>query len=460
MKHQVKRVLIYVRVSKKRSDQTSLASQEAEARAFAISKGWEVVIVFVENGKSAYRPNSRRPQFDRAMAMAEAKSVDIFLVWKLDRFYRSGTEFNTQWQKLNSWGLEFWSVQEQWLDTSTASGRSMMSALAYQAEIESENRSQRTTAWHTYRNHTDANGVTEAIPGGHTPYGYKRVNGTLEIKKDEAAIIREAANQLCSGSTFRSVHRSLKPRSSFDAKDGLLSDRGFRRVLCNPTTYGMKRTDNGLVKGSWEAILPPSRFGEVNAYFDNPNRRTSPGNVVAHLLSGILTCSVCKANDVKKPRHGKLRSRGNRNKLQCQCGMTINEANSEAFITGQLFEHITDEMWQNWKVKGHGHDTVVRDQIQAAIDHIDMKLIQGEYANDMERYDRLNTALQAKLQLAMSDEPLDLPDAATVREGWEVWSIDDKRKVINQAIKAITVVPIKGTGVGYNVANRISIEWK
>lgn len=166
MKHQVKRVLIYVRVSKKRSDQTSLASQEAEARAFAISKGWEVVIVFVENGKSAYRPNSRRPQFDRAMAMAEAKGVDIFLVWKLDRFYRSGTEFNTQWQKLNSWGLEFWSVQEAWLDTSTASGRSMMSALAYQAEIESENRSQRTTAWHTYRNHTDANGVCDALPGG------------------------------------------------------------------------------------------------------------------------------------------------------------------------------------------------------------------------------------------------------------------------------------------------------
>lgn len=459
---ETKRVLIYVRVSKKRSDQTSLASQEKEARAFAESKGWEVVIVFTENGKSAYRPGTRRPEFDRAMAMCEAHGVDIFLVWKLDRFYRSGSEFNTQWSKLQSFDVEFWSVQESWLDTSTASGRSMMSALAYQAEIESENRSQRTTAWHNQRNLVNGEGVCEAIPGGHRPYGYKRVNGAFVQVPEEAQVLTEAAKRICKGETFRSVHRSLSPKSSLGSRNGVMSDRGLRKALTNPTTYGLKRTTNGsLVKGAWTPILPPSQFGQVTGYFDNPNRRTNNGaNTVAHLLSGMLVCSVCEANGETKPRHGKLRSRGNRNKLQCQCGLTINEANTEAFIVGRVFEKVTVEIWQGWKVKGHGHDTIVRDQIQAAIDHIDMKLIQGEYANDMERYDRLNNALREKLRLAMSDEPLDLPEAANVEEGWEVWTLDDKRKVLSQAIKKVTVVPTRGSGAGYNVANRIKIEWK
>lgn len=88
------KAIVYVRVSKARGDQQSLTNQERECMAFAESRGWDIVKVFSESGKSAYKRNVKRPMFDQAMTMVERGQASVFLVWKLDRFYRSGSEFN------------------------------------------------------------------------------------------------------------------------------------------------------------------------------------------------------------------------------------------------------------------------------------------------------------------------------------------------------------------------------
>ena len=60
-----RRVYGYARVSTRgqAEEGISLEAQEARIRAFAIAKGWELIEVLVDAGKSA--KNMRRPMLDR-----------------------------------------------------------------------------------------------------------------------------------------------------------------------------------------------------------------------------------------------------------------------------------------------------------------------------------------------------------------------------------------------------------
>lgn len=452
MKSEGNRVVIYVRVSKARGDQTSLSSQEKQCKLYAAERGWEIVATFIEDGKSAYRKNAKRPRFDEAMSMIERKVANVFLVWKLDRFYRSGTEFQKAWNRIDDAGAHFASVMEKNLDTSTATGRQYLSNLAFAAEIESENRSQRTTAWHIERNSDmEAGG---AVGGGHRPFGYDRISqGHLTINEKEAELIRQAADRFEHGESLRGIHRSMRIPSVQGA--GVMSDRGLRNVLTNPSTYGLKRLANGsIIRGSWVPILDPSRFGVIVSRFDDPIRRTNNGsNSLTHLLGGLIGCARCLESGTTADRKGKLRSRSNRNRYKCQCGNGVAEDTTDAYVTARLFEVVTPEVWQGWRIKGHGFDLTVRNEIEARIELLDMRLIEGKITND--RFDRMNDELQRQLALAMSDSPLDIPAVDNLETEWESLSVADKRRVIVQAFESITVHNANGS---YNPSARININ--
>ena len=446
------KVVIYVRVSKSRSDQTSLASQEAECRRWAEQQGWEVVAVFIENGKSAYKKNVKRPEFDRAMQMIETKKASVFLVWKLDRFYRSGTEFNAAWSRIDQAGGLFASVMEPWIDTTTATGRWQLSGIAYQAEIESENRSQRTTSWNN-GNLTLEGGAY--VPGGSVrPYGFDRTaKGVLTINDDEAAIIKEAAKRIIKGDSVRTVLRDLSPTSTRTTSNGQpipMSARGLRHVLTNPTTFGLRRTPTGsVVKGCWSPILSSDQYGKLQALFSDPSRRTATTNEVQHLMSGIIECGKCgknvgvrkwKMNANSRNHHG---SEGYR--YTCECGNSIDEANANAVVLNRMWEVVTPEVWSMWKVKGHGHDPKVIEEIQAQREQLDMMFLQGKFKSNPARYETMNEALEQQEAMALSNDPLDLPDVDDIEAGWEDLSVIDQRKVIKQAFEVIKLNPANGT---------------
>ena len=441
IKRKGNRCVIYVRVSKRRGDQTSLSSQRKECEQFATMMGWVIVFVFVEEGKSAYRKNSRRPQFDAAMSMIERKQADVFLVWKLDRFYRDGTEFQKAWNRIDESGALFASVMEPHIDTTSASGRQYLSNLAFAAEIESENRSQRTTAWHNERNSYESGA---AVNGGPRPFGYDRTGKSkMAINESEAKLIRTAAKRFVAGESLRGIHRSLRIPST--QGNGLMSDRGLRNVLTNPTTYGLKRTATGsFVKGDWKAILDPEQFGVIVSRFDDPSRRMNQtDNKVVHLLGGLLICECGK----------RLASRSNRNRYQCRCGTSVNESRTDEFVTDRLFEIVTPEVWKGWRVKGHGFDTAVRERIERDIEEINMRVVRGKIS--WAAFDAMNADLQNQLALSTSDEPFDIPAVDDLAESWKSLSVIDKRKVIRQAFESITVSQANGS---YDPGSRIAIR--
>lgn len=436
------KAIVYVRVSKARGDQQSLVNQERESIAYAESRGWEVVKVFIENGKSAYKRNVKRPQFDAAMAMIERGQATAFLVWKLDRFYRSGSEFNKAWSRIDAAGGMFYSVMEPWIDTSTAMGRSQLSGIAYQAEIESENRAQRAISWD--RNRT-ANGGT---PGGKRPYGYVRTGkGEMIPDPTESALLTEAARRLIQGASIRGLVRDLSPITEITRNDKLVSmpmtARGMRHVLVSPTSYGLRRGNDGsLIKGNWTPAVDPAVYGDVMAILSNPDRRTGTTNQISHLLSGILTCGKCghglgirkwKANPTKRQPvpHPEC------HRYTCVCGNSIDEANANAVVMERLWEIVTPAQWADWKATGTGWDQAVIDGIRSRRDKATINNVMGKISD--EAFDQVMAELDHQEAIATGDEPLDLPDTDDPRRDWESLNVKDQRKVINQAFRAITL---------------------
>lgn len=126
------RVAIYARVST--SDQTC-ALQLRELRAYVKARGWKLAGEYVDTGWSGAKAS--RPELDKLMAAARARSVDCIVVWKLDRWGRSVANLVGSLQELHTLGVR-WIATTQGLDTDESSpvGRLLIHMLSAVAEFE------------------------------------------------------------------------------------------------------------------------------------------------------------------------------------------------------------------------------------------------------------------------------------------------------------------------------------
>jgi len=128
--HKEKRVAVYVRCS---TEAQATDAQEAELREYAKRRGWTVQKVYADRGVSG--ANANRPALDELMADCRRGRCDRVLVWKFDRFARSVSDLLHSLEIFNSLGIEFISLTEQ-VDSTTASGRMVLTVLGAVAELE------------------------------------------------------------------------------------------------------------------------------------------------------------------------------------------------------------------------------------------------------------------------------------------------------------------------------------
>jgi putative DNA-invertase from lambdoid prophage Rac len=120
---------VYLRVS---TQDQSTDMQRTELRAHAERMGWQIV-EYAEKASSV----KRRPMLDELMRDARARKFDVVMVWKLDRFARSLTQFMENVTLLDTFGIRFICVT-QGIDTDHRSpaGKLMMQIFAAFAEFE------------------------------------------------------------------------------------------------------------------------------------------------------------------------------------------------------------------------------------------------------------------------------------------------------------------------------------
>lgn len=135
------RCAIYSRVSTTKQESEN---QLLQLRDFAKAMGWPVVIEYVDQitGK-----NSDRPEFQRMFTDASQRKFDLLLFWSLDRLSREGAcETLNHLNRLTSYGINWRSLTEQYLDSTGLFREAVIAILAVIAKQERLRLSERTRA--------------------------------------------------------------------------------------------------------------------------------------------------------------------------------------------------------------------------------------------------------------------------------------------------------------------------
>lgn len=127
---EVVRVARYLRVSKADQDP---ALQDDETAALITKRGWKVVETYTDHGVSGSR--EKRPALDQLHRDARRHRMDVVVVWKADRLFRS---LKAMVNTLDEWaalGVGFVSATEVF-DSTTPQGKLLLHLTSAFAEFE------------------------------------------------------------------------------------------------------------------------------------------------------------------------------------------------------------------------------------------------------------------------------------------------------------------------------------
>ncbi len=127
------RVGIYARVSTSDKDQNP-ENQLLPLREFCKREGWSIVGEFVD--KAPATDLRARTAWRDLLKHASKRHVDLLLVWRIDRAFRSVFDAATTLERLRAWGIGLRSYSEPWLDTTSPFGEVLYYITAAYAQLE------------------------------------------------------------------------------------------------------------------------------------------------------------------------------------------------------------------------------------------------------------------------------------------------------------------------------------
>ena len=301
-------------------DGYSLDAQKARMKAYADFNDYQIVGEYEDAGKSG-KSIEGRASFCRMMEDIKSgkDGVSYVLVFKLSRFGRNAADVLSTLQVMQDFGVNLICVEDG-IDSSKDAGKLMISVLSAVAEIEREN----------IRVQTMEGRIQKAREGrwngGFAPYGYRLVDGVLQINEDEAPAIRTIFEQYVNTDTganglskYLETH-GFQKLARQNGTSPLFSATLIRAILKNPVycgkiAFGRRKLEkiHGtrneyhqvpqenylLVDGLHEGIVSEELWNTAQVKLLAQSKRYEPVNrsktEQAHLLSALVKCPVCGA---------------------------------------------------------------------------------------------------------------------------------------------------------------------
>lgn len=127
------RVAMYLRVSTDDKGQT-VENQRLPLCEFCAAQGWTEVAEYADEASATDLRG--RVQWRRLLDDCAKRKVDLVLVWRLDRAFRSVLDAAQTLERLRAWGVGLRSYQEPWLDTTSPFGEALYYITVAYAQLE------------------------------------------------------------------------------------------------------------------------------------------------------------------------------------------------------------------------------------------------------------------------------------------------------------------------------------
>ena len=127
------KVASYARVSTSDKDQNP-ETQLMPLREFINAQGWETFEEYVDVAPAT--DLARRTAWRRLLDDASKRKIDLLIVWRMDRAFRSVLDAATTLERLRTWGVGLRSFNEPWLDTTSPFGEALYYITVAYAQLE------------------------------------------------------------------------------------------------------------------------------------------------------------------------------------------------------------------------------------------------------------------------------------------------------------------------------------
>lgn len=260
-----------------------------------------------------------RPGYQRLVeALRDGKHRSL-VIWHTDRLHRRNTELEDFIPVVEARKVKVHPVKSGELDLATPSDRMTARIVGAVAQQEVEHKAERRARA------IQQNAEQGKRHGGHRSFGYGRSEvdangkrhdyGIEKVNKREAAALRAAFDAILRGESTTSVWRGWNARGLTTQNNSRWNGSNFRAVITRPSLAGIASYKGEQLAGvatAWPAIVPEDKWRAVQAVLSDPKRRTSPGNTVRHLASGVPFCECglpmrAGTNSIKSKRTGVAR---------------------------------------------------------------------------------------------------------------------------------------------------------
>lgn len=215
-----RKIAIYARQSIDKKDSISIETQIDLCRKHLESKQIDSEpVIYKDPGYSG--KNTNRPDFQRMMQDVKNNEIMMILVYKLDRISRDLKDFTNMWDVFEEHKVEFCSINESF-DTSTPSGKAMLSITMVFAQMERETIQMRVKDNYYARVAKDGRWA-----GGPAPYGFinartKDNKPTLKINEPEMKMVKFIFDEYAN-----------KPNVSLGQICKTLAEKGYKSKRAN-----------------------------------------------------------------------------------------------------------------------------------------------------------------------------------------------------------------------------------
>jgi site-specific DNA recombinase len=300
------RCVVYTRKSTEEGlDQefNSLDAQREAGEAFIASQkhlGWDLSATHYDDGGFT-GANLDRPALRRLMEDLEAGTIEVVVVYKVDRLSRSLLDFARLLEVFERQRVSFVSVTQQF-NTAQSLGRLVLNMLLSFAQFEREMIAERT------RDKMSAARRKGKWTGGCPPLGYDVIEGggKLVVNAAEADQVRAIFDLYLQERSLMRVVELLNGRGwrtkTWTTKKGTLHSgsrfdkTGVRGLLRNGVYIGKIALRDQLFDGEHVSIVDERVFTQVGDLLNEGRRdQTRTGNKYGFLLRGLVRCVACKS---------------------------------------------------------------------------------------------------------------------------------------------------------------------
>ena len=199
----MRKAIGYIRVSTEQQAEqgVSIETQQAKIEAWCELNEYELTGIYDDAGISGLCMKNS-PQLQAALSAVKKDKAP--LVYSFSRLASSSDDLIATAKQLGKRGADLVSISER-IDTTGAAGKMLFRILAVLPEFERDLVSERTTAALAHKKAT----MQKYAP---VPFGYKEVEGRLEVVHEEAQVVSEILNMRGSGHTLAAIAETMNSR--------------------------------------------------------------------------------------------------------------------------------------------------------------------------------------------------------------------------------------------------------